>query len=88
MAPAAGWSFVAGQFTGDSRTDVVGYHPSNGSLWVGHNTGSSFAFTQYATVAPAAGWSFVAGQFTGDSRADVTGYHPSNGTLWMGRNAG
>ncbi len=40
VSPAAGWSFVAGNFAGDNRADVAGYHPSNGSLWVGRNTGS------------------------------------------------
>src|SRR5690349_24230231 len=35
VSPAADWSFVAGNFAGDSRADVMGYHPSNGSLWVG-----------------------------------------------------
>ena len=38
VSPAAGWSFVAGQFAGNAKADVVGYHPSNGSLWVGRNT--------------------------------------------------
>jgi len=37
VTPAAGWSFVAGQFAGDTKTDVAGYHPSNGSIWVGTN---------------------------------------------------
>lgn len=37
VSPSAGWSFVAGQFAGDNKTDVVGYHPSNGSLWAGRN---------------------------------------------------
>jgi len=88
VQPASGWSFVAGQFAGDNKDDVVGYHPSNGSLWVGRNTGSAFSFTQYATVQPASGWSFVAGQFAGDNKDDVVGYHPSNGSLWVGRNTG
>jgi hypothetical protein len=78
---------VAGQFAGNNRTDVVGYHPSNGTVWVGRNTGSAFSFTQYATVSPARNWSFVAGQFAGNNRTDVVGYHPSNGSLWVGRNA-
>ena len=32
VSPAEDWSFVSGQFAGDNMTDVVGYHPSNGSL--------------------------------------------------------
>jgi len=37
VTPASGWSFVAGQFAGSNLIDVVGYHPSNGSVWVGTN---------------------------------------------------
>ena len=88
VSPAEDWSFVAGQFAGDSKTDVVGYHPSNGTLWVGRNTGSAFSFTKYATVSPAEDWQFVAGRFAGDSRSDLAGYHPSNGTVWVGRTRG
>lgn len=38
VSPAADWSFVAGDFTGDGQPDVMGYHPSNGTLWVGEQT--------------------------------------------------
>jgi hypothetical protein len=38
VSPAAGWSFVAGNFTPAARDDIAGYHPSNGSIWVGRNT--------------------------------------------------
>ena len=38
VSPAEDWSFVSGQFAGDRKADVVGYHPSDGSLWVGRNT--------------------------------------------------
>jgi hypothetical protein len=38
VSPAEDWSFVSGQFAGNNKTDVMGYHPSNGSLWVGRNT--------------------------------------------------
>jgi hypothetical protein len=34
LAPAAGWSIVAGEFAGNSRFDVAAYHPSDGSVWV------------------------------------------------------
>jgi hypothetical protein len=37
VTPAAGWSFVAGDFVRGGGTDVAGYHPSNGSVWVGTN---------------------------------------------------
>lgn len=86
--PTAGWQFIAGDFMGSSRNDVVGYHASNGSLWLGENTGTGFTFRPWATVAPVAGWQFVAGFFSGRAKADVLGYHPSNGSLWVGENTG
>src|SRR5690349_25172532 len=70
VSPASGWSFVAGNFAGDSRADVMGYHPSNGSLWVGTKKGSAFSFGGYAAVRPAADWSFVGGNFAGGCGAD------------------
>ena len=86
VSPADDWTFMVGNFAGDSRPDVVGYHPSNGTLWVGTNTGSGFSFANWATVSPANNWTFMVGNFAGDSRPDVVGYHPSNGTLWVGTN--
>ena len=86
--PVSGWQFTAGDFTGDARTDVMGYHPSNGTLWVGENAGTAFTFQKWATVSPVADWQFVAGFFEGGPKADVCGYHPSNGSLWVGQNTG
>jgi hypothetical protein len=88
LAPATGWTIVSGQFAGNSLADVAAYHPSNGSVWVGRNTGSKFSFTQYATLTPASGWVIVAGQFAGSSLADLMAYHPSNGSIHVGRNTG
>src|SRR3981189_168981 len=39
LSPPSGWSIVSGSFTDSGRTDICGYHPSNGSLWVGRNMG-------------------------------------------------
>jgi hypothetical protein len=86
--PHTRWQFDSGRFTQQERADLVGYHPSNGSVWVGRNTGERFAFEQWRTVSPPDGWQIVAADFTGDGRADVAGYHPSNGTVWVGRNRG
>jgi hypothetical protein len=41
VTPASGWRFTPGDFTGDGRTDLLGYHPSNGTLWVGVSSGTS-----------------------------------------------
>ena len=32
LAPAAGWRFAVGRFTGGDRDELVGYQPSNGTL--------------------------------------------------------
>jgi hypothetical protein len=39
LSPVDGWTIVAGQFAGDPRTDIAAYHPGDGSIWVGQNTG-------------------------------------------------
>jgi hypothetical protein len=83
--PQAGWSFLSGFFTQTAKADLFGYHPSNGTLWVGENTGGGFAFWKWGKVDPTSGWQFVAGPFDADLWADVVGYHPSNGTLWLGK---
>jgi hypothetical protein len=71
---------------------VFGYHPSNGTLWVGTNSGTQFAVNRWATVTPARDWTFLVGRFglstSPDDKADVFGYHPSNGTLSVGVNEG
>lgn len=88
VAPTADWTFAAGHFVNTSRADLFGYHPSNGSLWVGRNNGTAFAFESWGSVSPASGWQFVTGDFLGSGRSDVLGYHPSNGTLWVAENTG
>ena len=85
VSPSAGWQFGSGRFTADDRADLVGYHPSNGTLWVGRNTGTAFDFGPWATVDPVDGWRFVVDTFDADLWSDAVGYHPSNGTLWLGR---
>jgi len=86
--PPEGWRFGAGKFTQQDRADLVGYHPSNGSLWVGRNSRGGFAFERWATLDPATGWQIVAADFTRDGRADVAAYHRSNGSVWVGEDRG
>ncbi len=88
LDPVGLWTFAAGSFTGQPRSDVFGYDATNGTLWVGKNTGTDFDFQQWATVDPVDGWQFTAGDFTGSGRADIMGYHPSNGSVWVGENTG
>lgn len=89
VAPPSGWVIAAGHFLQNSGTDVLGYLPRDGSLWVGANDGARFTFTtRWATLEPAGGWQLTVGDFTGDGRADVAAYHPGNGTVWVGENRG
>jgi hypothetical protein len=64
VLPAAGWSFVTGNFTGNAIADVAAYHPSDGSVWVGSTTGGDFVFTQWATVDPKTRLDFPRRQFS------------------------
>jgi hypothetical protein len=70
------------------RADVVGYHPGNGSVWVGENRGGTFQLTPWTTLTPAAGWRIYCGFFTGKARADLLAYHRDSGSLWVGENTG
>jgi hypothetical protein len=91
VTPAAGWKFVPGQFAddGSGRTldDLFAYHPSDGSVWVGRNTGSSFNFIHWNTIGTGNAWNFSAGYFKGDDvYSDGVAYHPSDGSVWVMRN--
>ena len=89
VTPAAGWVIDAGPFTNEARSDLFGYHPGTGTLWVAENRGDRFAFSHpWATVDPADGWQFVVADVTGNGRADVVGYHPGSGAVWVGENRG
>ncbi|MFH8250017.1 N,N-dimethylformamidase beta subunit family domain-containing protein [Microbacterium sp. B2969] len=88
VSPPAGWEFRSGVFVGSGRADLLGYHPINGSLWVGENSGNAFNFQHWGAVSPPDGWWFDAGDFTTSNRDDVFGYRASDGALWMGKNAG
>ena len=88
VLPTNGWTFVAGHFAGDALADIVGYHPADGSVWMGRNTGANFEFELWATVTPAAGWTVRSGDFDGDSLDDLLLYHPNDGSVWVGRNTG
>ena len=83
VAPTSVWQFVVADVTGSGRPDVVGYDPSNGSVWVGENSGNSFALQQRGVLQPPSGWQISAGYFAGRAKADVFAYHPSNGSVWV-----
>jgi hypothetical protein len=87
VGPAAGWSFVAGDFNQDYRDDLVGYYSGDGSLWTAVNRGGRFSWRRWdSKVSPAAGWSFVAGNFYTYPRVDLVGYYSGDGSLWIAVN--
>lgn len=88
VSPTSGWQWDSGFFTSDHVEGLVGYHPSNGTIWVGDTIASPFTFHKWATVTPSAGWRFTAGDFSGTGRTDLVGYFAGNGTLWLGENVG
>jgi hypothetical protein len=89
VTPAAGWVIDSGPFSGGETSDLFGYYPGNGTLWVAENRGNRFEFTRpWATVVPADGWQFVVADVTGDGPADIVGYHPGSGAVWVGVNRG
>jgi hypothetical protein len=88
LSPPGGWQLAVGDFTGDGRADVAAYNPVNGTVWVGENRGSTFAFTQWATLSPASGWRIGTGFFTMKAKADLLAHHVDSGTLWVGTNTG
>ena len=100
VQPASGWVFQTGDFTGDGRTDLLGYNPTfngsatSGSIWLGVNTGSSFVFSNWAILNSAKYWSFYQGDFNKDGKQDIAGYQtvtstgPNKGDVWVGLNTG
>lgn len=91
LIPAAGWTLVPGEFTGDNFVDLFAYHPSDGSIWVlGSDGDHEFIAERWGTVSPAGDWRFVAGHFDftddddeGNDYLDVAGYHPT-GSIYVG----
>jgi hypothetical protein len=85
VSPRTNWTWLVGDFNGDSRDDLAGYHPSDGTIWVNASTGTnSFRSTRWAgPVSPTTDWTWLVGDFNGDQLDDLTGYHPSDGTLWV-----
>jgi hypothetical protein len=86
LEPASGWRLDAGRLTQDERDDLLGYHPTNGSVWVGANTGDDFAFDQWATLEPADGWMVLAADVTGGGRADLVAFDSSTGNVEVREN--
>jgi hypothetical protein len=74
-APVALARIVAGEFSGDDRTDIAGY--GSGGLLIGANLGTKFSMRSSDTwatgVGAAFGDTFVSGDFTGSPEDDLAG---------------
>jgi hypothetical protein len=87
--PISGWKMIAGDFTGDSKTDVMVYYPGDGSIFVGTNVTFAFTWNQWGSIDTGTPWQFFPGEFTNEGKVDILGYRPS-ATLntRVGRNTG
>jgi len=88
VTPTTDWRFTTGEFTGDALDDVVGYHPSNGTVWVLRNTGTNFSAELRGSLAAALTGSIHAGDFDGDGSTDVAFYDAGTGAIRVGRSDG
>jgi hypothetical protein len=89
-SPAVAWANVqTADFTGDGRTDIIGFDPGSGGWWVGVPNGSSFTTTLWTVWDPFVNWVDVrVGNFTGDGKADIVGRVQQTGQWWLGRSTG
>jgi hypothetical protein len=89
ISPRTGWEWHIGDFNGDGKDDFAGYHPNDGSWWVGTSNGNVFQTKQWAAgISPRTGWEWHIGDFNGDDRDDVGGYFRGDNTLWLLKSSG
>jgi N,N-dimethylformamidase beta subunit-like, C-terminal len=86
VTPHRDWTFSVGNFNNDEKPDVLGYHPSDGSLHVGINTGRGFSFRELE-VGLGEHARFVVGNFYSQNRSDIIRYDVDTGDLYRGVNA-
>jgi hypothetical protein len=88
VTPSTDWRFASGEFTSDALDDLVGYHPSNGTVWVLRNTGTGFASELRGSLAAGLPGSIHAGDFDGNGSTDVAYYASSTGAVRVGASTG
>jgi hypothetical protein len=78
-------NIVAGDFSGDGKTDLAYRQSGTGRWYVSVSTGTAFAAQTVWTTSPwpGANWSDIRVlDMNGDGKDDIIGRNPSNGDLW------
>ena len=101
VTPHSDWRLASGDVTGDGQTDVIGFHPSNGSIHVGTNSadaddrrpcnreGRCFDFRSWGELPGGrnSNVTIVVGDFRGTQLPDVLAYNHDSGVLHIGVNS-
>ncbi len=84
LRPASGWVLSVGDYNADEKSDVAGYQPSDGSLWVFPSNGESFTSVVWpGRLGPTSGWNLLTGDFDGNGRDEIAGYQESDASYWV-----
>jgi hypothetical protein len=84
VSPPQGWLLAAGDFTGDTLDDLVGFQPSTGSVWLLENTGSGFDAEPWGSMTSSSIRALLVGDYDADGENDVLLYDDATGQLWVG----
>ena len=84
------WQFiVAGDFSGDGKTDIAGHNPYTGAWQIATSTGAAFTNSPFAQWYFANKWTTVlTGDFNGDGKTDIAGRRANDGTWWVSHSTG
>jgi subtilisin-like proprotein convertase family protein len=90
--PSVTWTDVlAGDFTGDGKTDIAGRWLQTGQWYVGTSTGGAFSTSLWATWSadPGVTWADVqAADFNHDGKMDIVGRWLQTGQWYVGLSSG
>jgi hypothetical protein len=86
-------AFVDGDFDGDGKQDVLFYYNGDGSLWLGHSTGTALTWSNVGNVSSFGNiidynHKLVSGDFNGDGKTDLAFYYAGDGSVWLGISSG
>lgn len=89
LLPPSFGEFLAGDFDGDGKDEVVAYSKDDGTWWVFDYVDGKMVGKQWAKYSTVKGWAaHLAGDFDGDGKDDIASFHPGNGTWWISKSTG